>query len=127
MDLARVRREIAEAQSHFSFVESHPTASGSLYVLAALQTSQNRIYTLAITFPDAYPYSHPEVVIRQPAIQAGAPHRFADGKMCYIHYSMWNPGQHTLTTVLQRAAKWLSKYEVWMATGKWPGLEHKHY
>lgn len=126
MDLARVRREIAEAQGQFSYVESHQTASGSPYVLAAMQTSQGRIYTLAITFPDAYPYAQPSVVIRQPTIRSDSPHRFADGKMCYIHHSMWNPGRHTLSTVLMRAAKWLSKYEVWLSTGRWPGAQIKH-
>lgn len=126
MDLARVRREIAEAQGQFSYVESHPTANGSLYVLAAMQTSQGRIYTLSITFPDTYPYAQPNVVVRQPAIRSDSPHRFVDGKICYIHHSMWNPGRHTLTTVLMRAAKWLSKYEVWLTTGRWPGAQIKH-
>jgi hypothetical protein len=39
---------------------------------------------------------------------------------------MWNPGRHTLTFTIARAAKWLNKYEVWLATGQWPGAEMAH-
>src|SRR5438105_3001094 len=121
MDLARVRREVADAQGAFSFVECHPTTDGKLYVLAALQTSQNRIYTLAINFPDTYPNSLPTVTIRKPEIQSAAPHRYTTGNICYLHPTMWNPGRHTLTFVVARIAKWLAKYEVWLVTRQWPG------
>ena len=126
MDLVRVRREVEEAKRYFSLVESHPTTDGSLYVLIALQTSQNRIYTLAIAFPDTYPYILPSVFVRKPALHASAPHRFRNGNICYLHSRMWNPGRHTLTFVIWRAAKWLNKYDVWLATGKWPGAEILH-
>lgn len=126
MDLARVRRDIAEAQLKFSYVESHPTSDGRLYALVALQTSQNHLYTLAVTFPDSYPNTQPSVTIRKPAIRSDAPHRYSDGTVCYVHPKMWNPGLHTLTTVIMRTAKWLSKYEVWLATGHWPGAQIKH-
>jgi len=39
---------------------------------------------------------------------------------------MWNPGVHHLSFVIARAAKWLSKYEVWRYKGSWPGAEIKH-
>ncbi len=127
MDLMRVRREVTEAQHHFSYVECHPTNEGSLYVLAALQTSTNkRPYTLAIAFPDTYPNALPSVRVRQPTLQSNAPHRYNSGDICYLHPSMWNPGRHTLTFVIARAAKWLNKYEVWLVSGVWPGAELKH-
>jgi hypothetical protein len=31
-----------------------------------------------------------------------------------------------LTFVIKRAAKWLSKYEVWRQRGRWPGASIKH-
>lgn len=125
MDLARVLREIEEAKRAFSMVESHPTADGSLSVLCALQTL-NRIYTLAITFPDSYPNSAPQVHVRKPALNGSAPHRYTNGHICYIHPTMWNPGRHHLTFAIARTAKWLNKYEVWLQTGLWPGAEIQH-
>lgn len=125
MDLARVRREVAEAQQAFSYVEAHPTQDGKLFVLVALQTSQNRIYTLAIHFPDTYPNAMPTVLPRKPTIDTG-PHRYTNGNVCYLLPAMWNPGRHNLTFVIARIAKWLGKHEVWLATGVWPGAEVKH-
>ena len=126
MDLARVRREIEEAKRNFWYVESHPTANGSLYVLCALQTAPSRIYTLSITFPDSYPNSAPYVFVRKPDLATLAPHRYRDGNICYVHPTMWNPGRHHLSFVIGRTAKWLSKYEVWLKTAQWPGAEIAH-
>lgn len=126
MDLMRVRREVDQAKQRFAYVECHPTTDGSLCVLTALQTSQNQIYTLSIFFADAYPYSMPSVFVRKPELLSGVPHRYRDGQICYLHPKMWNPGRHDLTFVIARAAKWLSKYEVWIVTRKWPGAEVLH-
>lgn len=125
MDLARVRREVSEAQQHFSYVECHPSSTGSLYVLAALQTSL-RMYTLAVEFPDAYPNQPPNVFIRKPEISRTTQHWYKAGNICYMLPSLWNPGAHNLTFVLAKAAKWLNKYEIYSATGRWPGAEIKH-
>ena len=126
MDLARIRKEIEQAQWEFSYVESHPTPDGKLYVLCALQTSQGKLFTLQIDFPDAYPYSPPLVTIRRPAIPSNTPHRYNDGRVCYLHPKMWNPGQHTLAFAIMRCAKWLAKYEVWSAGRGWPGKQMAH-
>lgn len=126
VDLARVRREVEEARRNFPWMESHPTTDGRLYALAALQTGPGRIYTLSITFPDIYPNSMPLVFVRKPALHDNARHRYRDGNICYLHPKMWNPGLHDLTFVIKRAAKWLSKYEVWLETGRWPGAEILH-
>lgn len=126
MDLARVRREIDDARRNFSLIESHPTTDGRLYVLGALQTVPGRYYTLSITFPDVYPHGMPLVFVRKPTLHPNTLHRYPDGNICYMHPRMWNPGQHTLTFVIARAAKWLSKYEVWLATGRWVGAQIAH-
>lgn len=125
MDLARIRREVAEAQQVFSLVECHPTIDGKLYVLTALQTSQSHIYTLSISFPDLYPYHLPSVHVRTPALPP-SPHRYPGGNICYMLPRLWNPGLHTLTFVIARSAKWLGKYEVWLQTQRWPGAEAPH-
>ena len=124
MNLLRIRNDIAKAQQYFDFVEGHPTSSGGIMVLVALQTIR-RYYTLEVTFPDAYPNSMPEVFVRKPALEASL-HRYSDNQICYMHPRMWNPGRHDLTFVIERAAKWLSKYEVYRARGHWPGAGIDH-
>ena len=125
MDLARIRREVAEAQQVFSYVECHPAVDGRLYVLTALQTTQSQVYTLSISFPDLYPYQMPTVHVRKPALRP-SPHRYREGNICYLHPRMWNPGLHTLTFVIGRTAKWLAKYEVYLRSERWPGASAPH-
>jgi ubiquitin-protein ligase len=125
MDIARVQREFAEAQKTFSVVELRPTTEGTVSVRAVLQTGVGT-YVIAVKFPDTYPNEMPRVYVDAPAISTAAPHRYNAGNICYLHPTMWNPGIHHLTFVIGRAAKWLSKYEVWRTRGKWPGAEIKH-
>lgn len=124
MNLARIRRDIASAQQRFDYVEVHPTSNGGVMALVAVQTTR-RVYTLAISFPDAYPNSMPNVFVRKPALDP-SPHRYTNDRICYLHPSMWNPGRHDLTFVIARAAKWLSKYEIYRAKGRWPGAGIQH-
>ena len=124
MNLARIRHDITNAQGKFDFVEGHPTSEGGVMVLVALQTIR-RYYTLEITFPDTYPNVMPKVSVRTPTLKS-SPHRYRHNQICYLHPRMWNPGRHDLTFVIKRAAKWLSKYEVYQETGRWPGAGIDH-
>jgi ubiquitin-protein ligase len=124
MDISRIRREFAEAEGRFSMVELHPTIEGSVYARAALQTGKGT-YVLSIRFPENYPNEMPRVYIDAPTVGT-TPHRYQTGNICYMHPTMWNPGIHTLTFVIGRAAKWLAKYEVWRVNGEWPGAEIRH-
>jgi ubiquitin-protein ligase len=124
MDSARIQREFSEAQKTFSVLELRPTAEGTVYARTALQTGAGT-YVLSIRFPNAYPNEMPRVYIDAPVITS-SPHRYQGGHICYLHPSMWNPGIHHLTFVIGRAAKWLSKYEVWRVRGAWPGAEIRH-
>jgi hypothetical protein len=126
MDLVRIRREIMQAQGYFPNLESWVTNDGRPYVLALLQTSENHIYSVSVSFPDAYPNAMPLVFIRKPTVNTHGVHQYTDGNICYLHHRMWNPGLHTLTFVIERTAKWLGKYEVLRATGRWPGAEIRH-
>lgn len=128
MDIFFIQSQFNKARQYFSYLELYPTLDGKVYVKAALQstTQQFYFYTLAIYFPDKYPNEMPKVYISKPQINS-APHRYNTGNICYLHHSMWNPGQHDLLFVIQRAAKWISKYEVWKQNGGiWPGAEIKH-
>ena len=124
MNLARVRDDIVAAQQYFNYVEAWQTPEGGLMAVVALQTS-NRSYTLGVSFPDSYPNTMPKVHVRKPSLLP-SPHRYLDNQICYLHPHMWNPGRHNLTFVIQRAAKWLGKYDVYRQTGRWPGkgLDH---
>ncbi|MXX62698.1 MAG: ubiquitin-conjugating enzyme E2 [Holophagales bacterium] len=124
MNLPRVRQEIAAAQHYFDYVEGHPTVEGGVMALIALETSRS-VYTMAVRFPESYPNGMPEVHVRTPPLES-SPHRYAGSQICYLHPSMWNPGRHDLTFVIQRAAKWLAKYEVFRQTGRWPGAGIAH-
>ena len=124
MNLVRVRREIEEAKQYFDYVEGHPTVEGGVTVRVALETSKD-IYTLNVSFPQTYPSAMPEVHVRRPVL-AHSPHQYMHNRICYLHPHLWNPGRHTLTFVIQRAAKWLAKYEVYRQTQSWPGAGIDH-
>ena len=124
MDISRIQREFTEAQKTFAVLELRPTPDGNVFVRAALQTGTGT-YVLSIRFPESYPNEMPRVFVDAPVI-ATSPHRYNAGNICYMHHSLWNPGVHQLTFVIARAAKWLSKYEVWRMKGEWPGAEIRH-
>lgn len=124
MDTNRIQREFLDAQRTFACLELRPTMDGKSYVKVALQ-NPSQMYVLSIKFSDNYPHEMPRVFIDAPVISY-APHRYQNGNICYLHPSMWNPGFHGLSFVIGRAAKWLTKYEVWKRTGNWPGASIKH-
>jgi ubiquitin-protein ligase len=126
MDIQRIRAEVAQASTAFGLVEARPTSDGlGIFVKAGLQTSVGNLYVISINFQN-YPNQMPNVTVTQPSLRFFTPHRYNNGNVCYLHPSMWNPGQHDLTFVLARVAKWLNKYEVWSAKGKWPGAQMAH-
>jgi hypothetical protein len=126
MDIQRIRLEVIQATRTFALVEASPTSDGGICVKAGLQTSVGNAYVVTVYFPN-YPSQMPKVFITAPAVKAGGTgHQYTDGKICYLHPNMWNPGLHDLTFVLARTAKWLNKYEVWHQRGIWPGAEMKH-
>ena len=124
MNLARIRGDIAAAQQYFNHVESGVTPAGSPMARVAVQTSRS-FYILGVSFPESYPNVMPEVHVRKPSLTP-SPHRYPNDRICYLHPHMWNPGRHDLTFVIQRAAKWLGKYEVYRQTGRWPGAGLDH-
>ena len=124
MNLERIRQEIAAAKRYFDYVEAHRTAQGTVKALVAIETRRD-IYTLDVFFPQTYPNGMPNVHVRRPTL-AFSPHKYSHDKICYMHPHMWNPGRHDLTFVIQRAAKWLAKYEVYLVTAKWPGAGIHH-
>ena len=125
MSISRIQNEFIDARQYFSNIELHPTTDGKVYIKAALQPSSQQFYIIAIYFPDSYPIEMPSVYIVKPTIES-SPHRYNKGNICYLHPTMWNPGIHNLSFVIQRATKWLAKYEIWKRNRVWPGAEIKH-
>lgn len=124
MDIQRIRLEVRQAATRFAFVEAHPTNDGGVYVKAVLQTSAAKTYFIGIYFV-SYPNRMPKVFVTNATLRPNG-HLYKEGNICYLHPNMWNPGRHSLTFVLGRAAKWLNKYDVWLSTGRWPGAEARH-
>lgn len=125
MDISRIQNEFNDARRYFSNMELYPTTDGKVYVKTALQPTSQQFYIISIYFPDSYPSEMPSVYIIKPAIDS-SPHRYNKGNICYLHPTMWNPGIHNLSFVVQRTAKWLGKYEIWKRNRIWPGAEIKH-
>jgi hypothetical protein len=125
MDTQRIYREFQAASSTFAVMELHNDGQGGLYVKAALQTSAQQTYVIAIYFAN-YPSQMPKVYVTAPTLATHAPHRYNAGNLCYLHPNYWNPGLHTLEFVMLRIAKWLNKYDVWRTFGTWPGAEIVH-
>ena len=125
MNISKIQSEFNDARTYFSYIELYPTSDGKVFVKVALQPSVNQFYVVSIHFPDSYPIEMPTVYIDKPIIES-APHRYKVGNICYLHPTMWNPGSHNLIFVIQRAAKWLGKYEIWKRNHVWPGAEIKH-
>jgi hypothetical protein len=124
VDIQRIRTEVSLAMRSFALVEAYPTVDGGVYVKAGLQTSAGNAYIASLTFLN-YPSQMPRVEISKPTLPQ-TPHRYNGGHICYLHPNMWNPGRHNIEFVLARTAKWLNKYEVWRATGRWPGAQLQH-
>ena len=125
MDLTRINNEFYQAKKQFSYVELHPTSDGNVYAKTALQPS-DQFYIASIHFPNNYPNSMPRVFINKPTVDNASPHQYNTGNICYLHSTMWNPGIHTLSFVIARTAKWLSKYEIWKLKKIWPGAGIAH-
>lgn len=126
MNLARIHAEFGIARQQFSYVELYPTAEGTVYAKAALQPTAQQLYIAAVRFPADYPNSMPRVYIEKPVIDSSSPHQYKDGNICFLHPTMWNPGVHDLKFVIARTAKWLSKYEIWKQSRRWPGAQLAH-
>lgn len=125
MDVNRLWSQVQAVQNQFTNVELRTRDDRSLFLKFVLQTSVGNMFVGEARLDD-YPNSMPSVYITAPSIPANVRHTYRDGRLCYLHPSMWNPGRHDLVFVVGRIAKWLNKYEVWRVKGTWPGAELAH-
>lgn len=124
-DHARLRADFAAVSAQFDAVELRTRPDHTMFAKFALRTTPGNTYVGSVELA-GYPLTMPTVTITAPDIDAGSPHRYTSGCICYMHPSFWNPGKHDLVFVMAHAAKWLNKYEVWRRKRYWPGAELAH-
>lgn len=96
----------------FSLLEA---AGGELRWVGVIAPVAGREFLIAVRYPANYPYTEPRLFVEQPALRAGAPHRYQDESLC-IHRTQWNPMTGTAASCVPLAAAWLLNYVVWADT-----------
>ncbi|MBI2919057.1 MAG: hypothetical protein HYY01_13840 [Chloroflexi bacterium] len=99
------------------------TPQGEAYWKGQLTTRLGKTYTIEMHYPSAFPYLPPKVYVTYPPIKKSR-HIYEDGHLCLFHPDdkAWEAST-TAATIVSWVAKWLHCYEVWQATGEWPGHE----
>lgn len=96
------------------------TATDLMWVEDVRSTATGQLFTLAITYPERFPFEAPRGFILNPGIVGGAPHRFGDGSLCLFPDPRLADGPKTTALVVRnRAVVWFLAYEVWRVTGEW--------
>lgn len=49
-----------------------------------------------------------------------SPHLYLNGSLCVAERDDWQPGEHTVATVIAWAAHWLAAYTDWRISRRWP-------
>jgi hypothetical protein len=84
-------------------------------------------YLVEVTYK---PGRAPQVHVRSPKVDPGAPHRYADGSLCLYHPKDgdWHPGLFVALTIVPWTAEWLLYYECWRTDPqrRWLGPEYSH-
>ncbi|MDQ1295502.1 MAG: hypothetical protein QG608_3387 [Actinomycetota bacterium] len=119
--LSRSWIEQRKLACHFPGFRLVRTGSGDVAAAeGALLTGSGHLYGLRILLPRDYPHSLPKV--EPVGWRARGPHVFGPDSLCLLRARQWTPDM-TLAFLVAEAALWLTKYETWQRTGKWPGLE----
>jgi ubiquitin-protein ligase len=116
------------ADTQFGFAN---IGTSSEYLLFAVQTNSDRVYTLRIDIPADYPNSIPAVYITNPKplrtkfgasmLEPSSSMHTLSGKdgwvrICHFGYNSWHPNQ-TLAKVIMKCRIWLEVYEYHLLTG----------
>ncbi len=78
-----------------------------------------RLYEIAITYPERFPFECPKAFIVSPEI-SGAPHRLSDSSLCMFEDHARGLGPRTSALLVRtRAVAWIAMYEKWLVTRTW--------
>lgn len=120
----KVKTDIYDAIEFFKTFRPFVTRSGVI-LKGFIQSNGKRVYKIRIELMGRYPYVPPRAYVEAPQITHGL-HMYGKGRLCLFHDSKWNPGIHTIKTIIEETAVWLNKHESWLKTKNWPGLDaHK--
>lgn len=119
----RFQEEQEAMKSFYPQMDLLNTPQGEAYWKGQLITRLGKTYTIEIHYPLAFPYLPPKVYVTNPPIKKSR-HIYKDGHLCLFHPDdrAWEAST-TAATIVSWVAKWLHCYEVWLATGEWPGRE----
>lgn len=117
---ARIASELDELANAGIEASTTVTADREVVIKVGSEgTAEN--YSIRIFLPHHYPNACPRVYVDP--VDAGAPHRFADGALCIFGVmTSWNPGKNSVRDAVDNARRWLRRYESWRTTGSWPYL-----
>jgi len=100
------------------------TPDGAYTWVEELVAKSGSSYTLAITYPAAFPHERPKAFIVKPRITSG-PHLLADGSLCLFDDPWAVDLKCTALVIRNRAVTWMLAYEVWQRTGgEWLAPDH---
>ena len=119
----RFQMEQESMNTFYPHMELCHSRTGEVYWKGQITTRLGKTYDFEIHYPQAFPYQPPKAYITSPPIKKSR-HIYEDGHLCLFHLDdrAWDQGT-TAATVVSWIAKWLHCYEVWLATGEWPGRE----
>ena len=90
-----------------------------------LGTNFGTTYTLAVAYPENYPYGQLHAFVVE-LLSVKTPHKYIDGHLCLYSNDHGGGGEGigretTAVTVVGWTAAWLNAWEVYQRTQRWPG------
>jgi prevent-host-death family protein len=118
---ARIAQEMDELLEHGKQPKTAFTEQRELSLTFSVVADDGEKIAVTILLPHGYPNNCPRVFAE--GVDSGAPHRWTDGALClYGVMTGWNPGKHTVLSTLQLARQWISNYQTWKTSGRWPEI-----
>lgn len=96
-----------------------------IYWGGKLTTNFGNTYSVAIVYPQNFPYGEIRAFIPQ-LFKTPTPHKYTDGHLCLYSNDHGGGGEGigretTAATIVGWTAAWLNAWEVYKRTQKWPG------
>ena len=97
-----------------------------LYWVEELVSEGGEPYTLAIEYPERFPFEPPKAFIVSPDLE-DPPHQLPDGSLClWDDPAVASGAKTTAVAVRNRAVTWYLAYEIWKLTGEWLAPDHRN-
>lgn len=117
-----------ESMRRFPGFRKRRTDEGPLGWLGWIESSVENgdRYLARVLYPGRFPDEPPLVFIDEPALDPAAPHLLSGGRPCLYLPSQgprngYDPARTTAATLVAWTVLWVNAYEIWRATGNWPG------